>query len=57
MNYSLLNIAESQAVPISSITPLFSALTGFALFGERMTLDNILGAALVVVGVLLIFVV
>ena len=57
MNYSLLNIVESQAIPISSTTPLFSALTGFAFFGERLTVDNILGATLVVVGVILIFVV
>jgi DME family drug/metabolite transporter len=57
MNYSFLNIAESQAVPISSTTPLFSTLAGFAFFREKMTRDNVLGAALVVVGVVLIFVV
>ncbi len=57
MNYSLINIAETQAVPISSTTPLFSALAGFAFFHEKMTFDNTLGAVLVVAGVVLIFVV
>ncbi len=57
MNYSLLNIVEAQAVPISSTTPLFSALAGFAFFHEKMTLDNILGAVLIVAGVVLIFIV
>lgn len=57
MNYSLLNVAETRAVPISSTTPLFSALAGFAFFHEKMRFDNTLGAVLVVVGVVLIFVV
>jgi len=35
MNYSFLNILEAQAVPISSTTPLFSAIAGFALFHEN----------------------
>jgi drug/metabolite transporter (DMT)-like permease len=57
MNYSFLNIAEAQAVPISSTTPLFSTLAGFAFFHEKMTRDNVLGAVLIVVGVILIFIV
>ena len=57
MNYSFLNIAEAQAVPISSTTPLFSALAGFAFFHEKITRDNTLGAVLVVAGVVLIFIV
>ena len=57
MNYSFLNIAESQAVPISSTTPLFSAIAGFAFFREKMTRNNIMGAVLVVVGTVLIFIV
>jgi DME family drug/metabolite transporter len=56
MNYSFLNIAESQAVPISSTTPLFSALAGFAFFREKITRDNTLGAIIVVAGVVLIFI-
>ncbi len=57
MNYSFLNLAETQAVPISSTTPLFSALAGFAFFREKITRDNTLGAVLVVAGVVLIFIV
>jgi DME family drug/metabolite transporter len=57
MNFSLLNLPATQAVPISSTTPLFSALAGFAFFREKITRDNTLGAALVVAGVVLIFLV
>jgi drug/metabolite transporter (DMT)-like permease len=57
MNYSFLNIAVAQAVPISSTTPLFSTLAGFAFFREKLTRDNTLGALLVVAGVVLIFIV
>jgi drug/metabolite transporter (DMT)-like permease len=57
MNYSLLNIVEAQAVPISSTTPLFSAVAGFALFHEKMTANNTLGAIVVVTGIFLIFMV
>ncbi len=57
MNYSFLNIAEAQAVPISSTTPLFSMFAGLMLFHEKMTRNNMLGAFLVVLGVVLIFVV
>ncbi|HEX9261734.1 MAG TPA: EamA family transporter [Candidatus Bathyarchaeia archaeon] len=48
MNYSFLNMAETQAVPISSTTPLFSAFAGFAFFREKITRNNMLGAFLVV---------
>ncbi|HLN44438.1 MAG TPA: DMT family transporter [Candidatus Sulfotelmatobacter sp.] len=57
LNYSFLNIAEAQAVPISSTTPLFSMLAGLMLFHEKMTRRNTLGALLVVLGVVLIFIV
>jgi drug/metabolite transporter (DMT)-like permease len=55
MNYSFLNILEAQAVPISSTTPLFSTIAGFALFHEKMTANNTLGAIVVVAGIFLIF--
>ena len=57
MNYSFLNILEAQAVPISSTTPLFSAIAGFVLFHEKMTVNNVLGAIVVVAGIFLIFIV
>src|SRR3972149_144214 len=40
MNISFLTTVESQAIPISSTTPLFSALTGFAVFHEKATREN-----------------
>jgi DME family drug/metabolite transporter len=55
MNYSFLNILEAQAVPISSTTPLFSTIAGFALFHEKITVNNTLGAIIIVVGIFLIF--
>ena len=55
MSYSFLNILESQAVPISSATPLFSAVAGFALFHEKVTAKNALGAVVIVFGIFLIF--
>jgi drug/metabolite transporter (DMT)-like permease len=55
MNYSFLNILEAQAVPISSTTPLFSTIACFALFHEKMTANNTLGAIVVVAGIFLIF--
>ncbi|MEM2099168.1 MAG: DMT family transporter [Candidatus Bathyarchaeia archaeon] len=55
MNYGLLNALEAQVVPISSTTPLFSALAGFLLFHEKLTASKTLGSILVVVGISLIF--
>jgi len=57
MNYSLLNVVASQAVPISSTTPLFAAIAGFMLFREKLTRNNALGAVMIVAGIVLIFIV
>jgi drug/metabolite transporter (DMT)-like permease len=57
MSYSFLNIVEAQAVPISSTTPLFSTIAGLALFHEKMTANNTLGAIVIVAGIFLIFMV
>jgi drug/metabolite transporter (DMT)-like permease len=57
MNYSFVNIPEAQAVPVSSVTPLFSAAAGFLLFKEKATWNRVLGALVVVLGVVLIFLV
>ena len=57
MNYSFLFIPETMAVPISSTSPLFAALAGFLFFREKTTLWTILGAILVVTGIVLIFIV
>jgi DME family drug/metabolite transporter len=57
MNISFVNIFESQAVPISSTTPLFSAMAGFVIFHEKFTVNSVLGAAAIVLGIFLIFLV
>lgn len=56
MTYSFVNVPSAVATPISSVTPLFSAMAGFILFREKATLNRALGAILVVAGVALIFV-
>jgi DME family drug/metabolite transporter len=48
---------ESQAVPISSTTPLFSTLVGILLLREKTTSKNVLGSVIIVVGIFLIFIV
>lgn len=53
--YSLVEISEPRAVPISSTTPLFSMLAGVILLRERITLRNALGSVIVVAGIFLIF--
>ena len=57
MNYSFLNIAVSQAVPISSTSPLFATVAGLMLFHEKMTPKAVVGAIAIVVGIALIFIV
>jgi drug/metabolite transporter (DMT)-like permease len=57
MNYSFLDIAEAQAVPISSTSPLFAALAGFVLFREKATVKTVLGAVAIVAGIILIFII
>ncbi len=53
--YSFVGIPESQAVPISSTTPLFSTLTAIALLHEKVTARNVLGSVFVVAGIFMIF--
>ena len=57
MNYSFLFTSETQAIPISSTSPLFAALAGFLFFREKATLSTILGVISVVVGIILIFII
>lgn len=56
MNYSFTQIMASQAIPISSTSPLFAALAGFLLFHERATAKTVFGGLAVVIGVALIFI-
>lgn len=56
MNYSFTHIMASQAIPISSTTPLFAALAGFLFFHEKASAKTVAGGIAVVVGVMLIFI-
>ena len=55
LSYSLTVTEESRAVPISSVTPLFSTLTAVLLFHEKITMENALGSVLIVIGIFIIF--
>jgi DME family drug/metabolite transporter len=57
LTYSFIETLESRAVPISSTTPLFSALAGMALLHEKVTARNFLGSVIIVGGIFLIFLV
>jgi DME family drug/metabolite transporter len=57
LTYSFVETLESRAVPISSTTPLFSTLAGVVLLREKVTARNVLGSAIIVVGIFLIFLV
>jgi drug/metabolite transporter (DMT)-like permease len=55
LTYSFINTLESRAVPISSTTPLFSTLSAMIFLHERVTIKNVFGSILIVVGIFLIF--
>ncbi len=57
LTYSFIETLESRAVPISSTTPLFSALVGIAVLHEKVTVRNIVGSIIIVIGIFLIFIV
>jgi len=54
--YSFLYIPGSQAVPISSTTPLFSTLVGITLLHERITARNVAGSVIIVLAIFVIFI-
>ncbi|MEM2936929.1 MAG: DMT family transporter [Candidatus Bathyarchaeia archaeon] len=54
---SFSHIPESQAVPISSTTPLFSTMSGIAFLREKVTAKVAVGSIIIVLGTLLIFMV
>lgn len=55
LTFSFLLIPESQAVPISSTTPLFSTLASVVLLHEKVTAKICLGSVMVVAGIFMIF--
>jgi len=52
---SFLYIPESQAVPISSTSPLFAVIAGIIFLHEPVTAKIVAGSLIVVVGIFLIF--
>lgn len=54
--YSFLHISQSEAVPISSTTPLFSTFAGIAFLNEKITVKNALGSLMVVIGIFAAFI-
>lgn len=57
LTFSFLHTPESQAVPISSTTPLFATVSGMFFLHEQVTAKNIVGSIMVVAGIFLIFMV
>lgn len=55
LTFSFTKTLESRAVPISSTTPLFSTISGKALFHEKVTAKDAAGALLIVAGIFMIF--
>jgi DME family drug/metabolite transporter len=57
LNYSFIYTLQSRAVPISSATPLFSALAGVLLLHEKVNAKIALGSIMIVAGIFIIFLV
>jgi len=57
LTYSFLHTSGSQAVPISSTTPLFATVSGIVFLHEQVTAKDLLGSIIIVVGIFLIFIV
>jgi len=55
LTLSFLLISESQAVPISSTTPLFSTMASVVLLREKVTEKTVLGSVLIVAGIFIVF--
>ena len=53
--YSFLFIPEAQAVPISSTTPLFAVVSGIIFLRERVTIRNVAGTLVIVLGIFVLF--
>jgi drug/metabolite transporter (DMT)-like permease len=54
LSFSFLYIPEARAVPISSTTPLFAVFAGVIFFRERISIRNVVGAAIIVIGIFIL---
>jgi len=57
LTFSFLHIPQSQAVPISSTTPLFATMSAIIFLHEKVTAKNVAGSVVIVMGIFLIFMV
>lgn len=57
LTMSFLYIPESQAVPISSTSPLFATMAGMIFLREPVTAKIVVGSVIIVVGIFLIFII
>jgi DME family drug/metabolite transporter len=57
LTFSFTETMASRAIPISSTTPLFSALASVVLLHEKVTARNLVGSVVVVAGIFLIFII
>lgn len=57
LTFSFIHTPESQAVPISSTTPLFATLAGIIFLHENVAAKDVVGSIIIVVGIFLIFIV
>lgn len=55
--FSFLYIPGSQAIPISSTSPLFAVVAGMVFLHERVTVRNVVGSVTIVLGVFLLFII
>jgi len=55
LTYSFLLIPQARAVPISSTTPLFAVFSGAIFLRERISISNIIGASIIVIGIFILF--
>jgi drug/metabolite transporter (DMT)-like permease len=55
LTYSFIDTLQSRAVPISSVTPLFSTLAGVLLLHEKVNIKNSAGSIMIVLGIFIIF--
>lgn len=55
LTFSFIHTPESQAVPISSTTPLFATVSGIIFLHEQVTAKDVVGSMIIVIGIFLIF--
>ncbi len=53
--YSFLYIPQARAVPISPAAPLFAVFSGVIFLRERISIRNVVGAAIIVIGIFILF--